>query len=73
MPLPNPNCPTCHGNGEVETWTYDDGERRIIHDRTSPGPRKVLVAISYDPCPCQYRPLVTHEEDWSDDRSPNLP
>jgi hypothetical protein len=53
MPFPNPNCPTCHGSGEVEAMKYQSGE---------------LVAIEYITCPCTRRPLVVEEEDWSNGR-----
>lgn len=55
--FPNPNCPRCHGNGELEIMTKDASG--------------FLVAISYEPCPCTFQ-CVVEEEDWSDDRSPHL-
>ena len=51
--LPRPNCPTCHGSGEVETWHRDA--------------KGNLLMVSYDDCYCTMRPLVVEEEDWTND------
>lgn len=59
MPLPNPNCPRCHSSGEIETMTKDA--------------TGFLVSIEYSKCPCTFRSQWVDQEDWTDDRNPNLP
>lgn len=51
----DPACFACHGGGSREEITlYPEG---------------YIKSISYVRCECTFRPLVTHEEDWSNERN----
>lgn len=63
MSFPRPNCPRCHGGGDIET-VHRDGDGTI-------------VAYIYDRCPCTYRAAWVDQEDWTErsngSQASNLP